>query len=84
MNTEEIQKFLGSHKLPENKYLKITLRKRNPIYGVFIESKDANDLQVKNFWRFVSMTNFNEWQTSKDINLSRIFNGSDFVKIAVE
>jgi hypothetical protein len=84
MSIEEIQKFIHSNKLPDNKYLKISFKKRNPVYGVFVQYKDADELKTKNFWRIVSLTNFKEWQTSQDINLSRIFNGSDFQKLTVE
>ncbi len=84
MNSEEIEKFVNNNKLPANKYLKITFKKRNPVYGIIIQCKDAGDLQAKNFWRIVTLTHFKEWQTSKDINLSRIFHGSEFSKLAVE
>jgi len=83
MNTEEIQKFLQSNKLPDAKTFKITFKKRNPLNGIFIDCKDANDLQSKNLWRFVTMANFEEWKSSKDINLSRIYSGSDFAKISI-
>ena len=84
MTSEEIQKFVKANKLSDDKHLKITFRKRNPVYGIFVEYKDAAELQAKNFWRIVSLTHFKEWQSSKDINLSRIFSGSDFVKLVVE
>lgn len=83
MNTEEIQKFLQSNKVTDTKSYKITFKKRNPLYGVFVDCKDANDLQAKNFWRFVTAANFEEWKTSKDLNLSRIYSGSDFAKISL-
>jgi len=83
MNTEEIQKFLQSNKLPDSKTFKITFKKRNPLSGIFIDCKDSDDLQSKNLWRFVTMANFEEWKSSKDINLSRIYSGSDFAKISI-
>ncbi len=84
MTTEEIQKFIKGNKVPSNQALKITFKKRNPVYGVFVEYKDAAELQAKNFWRIVSKTQFEEWQKSKDINLCRMFNGSDFSKLALD
>jgi hypothetical protein len=83
MTTEEIQKFIKGNKIPDNQCLKITFKKRNPVYGVFVEYRDAAELQAKNFWRIVNISNFEEWQKSKDINLSRLFNGSDFSKLAL-
>lgn len=84
MNSEEIQKFLNANKLPDTKCLKINFKKRNPVYGVFVQYKDAEELQTKNFWRIVTLTHYKEWQNTKDINLSRIFHGSDFTKLIVE
>lgn len=84
MSPEEIQKFIKSNKLPADKHLKITLKKRNPIYGIFVECRDAAHLQSKNFWRIVTLTNFKEWQNSGDLNLSRMYHGSDFTKLTVE
>jgi hypothetical protein len=84
MNIEDIEKFINANKLPEDKYLKITFRKRNPVYGIFVHGKDASDLQSKNFWRVVTLTKFKEYQVSKDINLSSIFHGSEFSRIAIE
>ena len=49
MNSEEIQKFLTNNKISDKKMLKITFRKRNPVYGVFVQFKDAEELQAKNF-----------------------------------
>lgn len=84
MTTEEIDGFLKKSKLPPNKYLKITMKKRNAIYGIFIKCKDANDLAAKNFWRIVPFTNLEEYQKTRDLNLSRLFNGSEFSKISIE
>ncbi|WP_207496916.1 short-chain dehydrogenase [Aridibaculum aurantiacum] len=84
MHTEEIQKFLNANKLPANKHLKISFKKRNPVYGVIVHCKDAVELESKNFWRIVPVANVKEWTKSKDINLSRLFHGSDFSKLTVE
>ncbi len=83
MTTEEIQKFIKGNKVVDSQLLKITFKKRNPVFGAFVEYKDASELQAKNFWRIVSQTHFEEWQKSRDINLSRLFNGSDFSKLSV-
>jgi hypothetical protein len=38
-------------------------------------------LKKKNFWRVVTATRIEEYRQSKDINLSRIFNGSEFTRL---
>ena len=84
MQTEEIQSFIKTHNVPEDKYLKITFKKRDPVYGIIVHGSDSADLELKNFWRIVTLTNIKDWQSSKNINFSRIFNGQEFAKLAVE
>jgi hypothetical protein len=50
--------------------------------GVFINASDYSELKKKNFWRIVAAHRKEEYRKSKDINLSRIFNGSEFTKLA--
>lgn len=81
MNTEEIQNFLND-KLPSpDAYVKIDFKKRDPIYGLFVRDKDFNELKSKNFWRIVTRNHFDSYKKSRDMNLSRIFSGSDFTKL---
>ncbi len=84
MNSEEIQKFIQSNKLSDDKYLKITFKKRNPIYGIIVHTSDSSDLESKNFWRIVPSSNINEWRSSKNLNFSRLFNGHEFTALRVE
>ena len=81
MTTEEIEKFLG--KSPEEAYVKIYFKKRDSIYGLFVKDRDYRDLSSKNFWRIVTKVHFDEYKKSKNVNLSRIFSGSDFAKLSV-
>ena len=83
MNTEDIQKFISSHKMGAENYLKITFKKRDAVYGIIVNSTDSADLHPKNFWRIVSFANMKEWNDSKNLNFSRIFNGQEFSKLAV-
>lgn len=83
MNVLEIQKFLATNKLAKDKYLKITFKKRDAIYGIFVQGNDHADLEPKNFWRIVTFTHFEEYNKSKNINLAKIFSGSEFTKISV-
>jgi hypothetical protein len=81
MTTEEIQNFLAKH--PAESYIKISFKKRDAIYGLFIKERDFGDLSSKNFWRIVTKTHFDAYKKSKDMNLSRIFHGSDFQKLSL-
>jgi hypothetical protein len=84
MQTEAIQSFIKTHKVAENRYLKITFKKRDAVFGIIVHSSDSSDLEPKNFWRVVTFTNIKDWQNSKNINFSRIFNGHEFAKLSVE
>lgn len=81
MNIEEIEKFLAKQEPAGSGYVKISFKKRDPLYGLFIKTKDFNDLKAKNFWRIVTQKNLDGYNKSKDINLARIFSGSDFSKL---
>ena len=81
MNSAEIEKFLTTKATAENSYVKINFKKRESVFGLFLKEADYNDLKSKNFWRIVTRKNFEQWNQSKDVNLARIFNGSDFSKL---
>jgi hypothetical protein len=83
MNTEEIQKFLATKEIPKGKHLKIDFKKRDAIYGRLIQGNDYNDLKAKNLWRIVRERDFEEWSKSKNVDLAKIFSGSDFVKLSI-
>jgi len=52
--------------------------------GMFINTGDYEDLKSKNFWRIVTGANIDNWKKSKDMNLARIFNGSEFTKLSLD
>ena len=83
MNQEQIKKFIESKTTNNNKYVKIEFSKREPIYGIFITDNDYKDLSAKNFWRIVTSKNFDAYNKSRDANLARIFNGSEFSKLSL-
>lgn len=83
MNTEEIEKFLDTKISEKNNYVKIDFKKRDSIYGLFIKDRDYNDLKSKNFWRIVTRPHFDEYNKSKNVNLAKIFSGSDFTRLTV-
>jgi hypothetical protein len=78
MTIEQIERFMGDRK---NSFSKIILKSRT-VEGVFIKAPDYLELKKKNFWRVVSASKMQEYQESNDLNLSRIFNGQEFVKIS--
>jgi len=83
MRSEEITKFLDTKITNKNKYVKIEFSKRPAIYGFFIASNDFGYLSSKNFWRVVTKNHFDEYQRSRNIDLARIFNGSEFSKLSL-
>jgi hypothetical protein len=84
MNTEDIQKFLDNKTSAGNEYVKITFKKRDAVYGLFVRGhKDYNDLKAKNFWRIVPQSQFDAYQKSNNVGLAKIFSGSDFTRLTV-
>lgn len=84
MNSEQIQIFLRKTASEKSQYVKISFQKREPIYGLFLTNeKDYQDLSTKNFWRIVSRKNFDQYKKSGDVNLSRIFSGSEMTRLSL-
>jgi len=83
MQIEEIEKFLDK-KLPKGQQVKIDFKKRNTLYGMFIKTEDYNELKSKNLWRIVVEPRVSEYENSKDINLARIFNGTEFTRLGAQ
>lgn len=83
MNSEQIKKFVETKITQKDKYVKIEFSKRDPIYGMFITDADYQDLSAKNFWRILTSKNFDAYNKNQDINLARIFNGSEFSRLSL-
>jgi hypothetical protein len=83
MTVEQIETFLAKETIPSGKVIRFELKKRNPVRGLIVQGRDYNDLKAKNFWRIVTQTNLAAFQKSKDINLAKIFSGSDFAKLSL-
>lgn len=64
------------------KTMQIHFKQRNTITGIFIKGNDYNELRTKNFWRIVTNSNIEQWKKTKDINLTRLFNGMEFTKLS--
>lgn len=84
MSNDEIQNFFDKLKLKEDNEIKIMFKKRNTIHGIFVMGKDYADLKSKNFWRIVSSPQIEAFKKSGDMNLARIFSGSEFQKLALK
>lgn len=84
MSNDEIQSFFDKRKLKEENEIKITFKKRDTMYGIFVMGKDYTDLKAKNFWRVVTSQQIEAFRLSGDINLARIFSGAAFHKLALK
>ncbi|HET6252937.1 MAG TPA: short-chain dehydrogenase [Puia sp.] len=82
MTVEQIEHFLDDNPIEKNRTSRVFFKARNTFEGLFIQAPDYMELKKKNFWRLVSASRMEEYRQSKDINLSRIFNGNEFTKLA--
>ena len=80
MTIEQIERFIGTQ--PDG-FTRIFLKART-IEGIFIKAPDFLELKKKNFWRIVTVNKMEEYEQSKNLNLSRIFNGQEFIKISMK
>ncbi|HTQ28798.1 MAG TPA: hypothetical protein VMI35_11740 [Puia sp.] len=80
MTIEQIERFIDSE---PDCFTRIFLKART-VEGIFIKAPDFFELKKKNFWRIVTVNKMEEYRRSKDLNLSRIFNGQEFTKIATK
>ena len=78
MTIEQIERFIGNE--PDG-FSKIFLKART-VEGIFIKAPDFLELKKKNFWRIVTINKMQEYQKSKDLSLSRIFNGQEFTRLS--
>ncbi len=81
MTHESILKYVESSE-HKDKALQIHFKNRNTLSGLFIRGKDFDELRAKNFWRVVINSKIEQWKKTKDFNLARIFNGTEFTRIS--
>ncbi len=81
MTNDVIEKYLAPRNQNE-KEIKIFFKQRSTITGLFIKANDYDELRSKNFWRIVTNANIDSWKKTKDINLAKIFNGTEFTRLA--
>lgn len=82
MQIEEIEKILKKT-TPAQQYIKISFKKRDSIYGLFVEDKDYTYLKAKNFWRIVPQSQLSAFNLSKNMSLAKIFNGTEFSRLTL-
>lgn len=66
----------------KNIIINVHFKERNTISGLFVRGVDYEELKRKNFWRIVSMSNMQDWEKTKNINLARLYNGAAFTKLS--
>jgi uncharacterized membrane protein YheB (UPF0754 family) len=81
MTNDVIDKFIKS-KSQKNAKVTIYFKQRATVKGVFIHTKDYEELKSKNFWRIVSELKVEEWEKTKDNSLARIYNGAEFTRLS--
>ncbi|HNP23297.1 MAG TPA: short-chain dehydrogenase [Panacibacter sp.] len=82
MTNDAIAKFCETQNVPANNCIRIDFKKRNPILGLFVEANDYEELKSKNFWRIVMRANIDEWKRTKNIEMAKIYSGSEIVKLS--
>lgn len=81
MTIIQIDKFIAQQSSGD-KPVMISFKNRNAVIGIFVRGRDFDDLKAKNFWRIIAEADLASWKRSKDQRLSRLFSGTEFVKLA--
>lgn len=81
MTNDLIEKYVAPRQAGE-KEIKIFFKQRSTLTGIFIKANDYDELRSKNFWRIVTDANIAVWKKTKDNNLAKIFNGSEFTRLS--
>jgi hypothetical protein len=63
--------------------VQISFKTRRAIMGIFIKTADYTYLKSKNLWRIVGESSIEEYKKSKDVNLARIFNGTEMTRLGL-
>ena len=80
MTIEKVGEFIEK-KQPGDALVKISFKIRTTVKGTFIQSTDFEELSKKNLWRVIPETHTDTFRKTKDMNLSRIYNGTGFKKL---
>jgi hypothetical protein len=82
MNSDDIEQFLARKANLNSDCVKISFKKRESIFGLFLKDEDYDYLKKKNFWRIVPQSKLETYKTTKNNALARIFNGEEFSKLS--
>ncbi len=82
MDIVSIEKFLDTD-TKDTKVVNVHFKDRSTVTGIFVALKDYSELKAKNFWRLVSAKNVEQWKKTRDVELSRLFNGATFTRISI-
>lgn len=82
MKSEDIEQFFARKATLNKDYVKITFKKREAFYGLFLKEADYVHLKEKNFWRIVPQSQLETYASSKNVSLARIFNGEEFSRLS--
>lgn len=80
MNIAEIEQFIGKA-TSKDQLMTITFKKRDAIQGFIVKGNDYDDLKSKNFWRIVKQKDLDAWEKSGNVDLAKIFSGSEFSRL---
>jgi hypothetical protein len=83
MAPDKIEEYIES-KQRKNIPVNIHFKDRNTVTGLFVQTPDYDELKSKNLWRIVNNMHLNEWNNTKSIELTRIFNGMSFTRLSDE
>lgn len=82
MTNEQIENFFQTAKLDSSK-VQISFKTRPAIIGMFIQTNDYAELKAKNMWRVVSESKIDDFNVRRDLNIARIFNGSEMTRLNI-
>lgn len=82
MDIASIEKFLDTN-AKSTKVVNVHFKDRSTVTGIFVSLKDYGELKTKNFWRLVSAKNVEQWKRTRDVELSRLFNGAAFTRLSI-
>ncbi len=82
MDITSIEKFIDIN-AKDSKVVNVHFKDRSTVTGIFVALKDYSELKAKNFWRLVSARNVEQWKKTRDVELSRLFNGASFTRISI-
>lgn len=83
MTNDIIIKFSEVHNTDFKQCMRIDFKKRDAIFGFIIAANDYDYLMSKNLWRIVLQPNIDKWIQTHNLDLAKIFNGSDIVKLSL-